>query len=515
MLEFDSNKILELLDNTDTGFYVLNEDYQFVYANMAFLKYLGVDVLMSDLLGMKVLDWIEADLKNNFNTFLSNCLKNGNYKEYEAPFITTNNTIVYLSQSAVVEHAGERKQIRVLCKDISRRKHIEKNLKESKNKAEESDRLKTAFLQNLSHEIRTPMNAIIGFSELLMADDLPKSQKEKYITYINNSGSVLLNLIDDIIDIAKIQSGQLTVKKVRTDLNSLLYDVYSSYIQLIKSKKGDNVDLIWHNKDKDSSVKLKTDPLRLRQIFTNLLGNSVKFTDSGNITFGYEFADEKDEKTIQFFVKDSGIGLSFEHKDHIFDRFYKIENSKNPKLYRGAGLGLTITKNLVNLLGGKIWVESAEGEGSKFFFSFPYDDVEIVTQEKKKTEEVEIDPESWRGKTILVAEDEDINFIYIEELLNKYGLNILRAKNGKEAVEMFESIDEISLVFMDIKMPIMDGYEAVKHIKNMNKKIPIIAQTAYALAGEKEKIIDSGCDDYIAKPIKPLSLFKIVGQYLG
>lgn len=514
MLEFDSNKILELLDNTDTGFYILNEDYQFVYANTAFLRYLGGSVLMNDLLGIKAIDWIEPDFRNNFNLFLSNCIKNGQYKEFEAPFTTTDNTIVYLSQSAVAEAVGEKKQIRVLCKDISRRKIIEKNLKEAKDKAEESDKLKTAFLQNLSHEIRTPMNAIIGFSELLMEDDLPKSQKEKYVTYINNSGSVLLNLIDDIIDIAKIQSGQLTIKKHRIDLNSILYDVYSSYIQLIKSKKGDNVSLIWHNKDKDSSVKLNTDPLRLRQIFTNLLGNSVKFTDIGSITFGYEFAEKNNEKTIQFFVKDSGIGLSFEHKDHIFDRFYKIENSKNPKLYRGAGLGLTITKNLVNLLGGDIWVESQEGQGSSFFFSFPYDDVEIVTQKSKKPEETEINPEEWKGKTILVAEDEDINFIYIEELLNKYGLNILRAKNGKEAVEMFQSISDIKLVFMDIKMPIMDGYEAVKHIKNMNKKIPIIAQTAYALAGEKEKIIDSGCDDYIAKPIKPLSLFKIVGQYI-
>lgn len=514
MLEFESNKLLGLLENTDTGFYVLNEDKKFIYANLAFLKYLGVDVLMSDMLGTSITDWIDPYFKSNFNLFLSNCIKSGKYKDFEAPFVSKDGSIVHLSQSAVVENTNGGRQIRVLSKDISRRKFIERNLKDAKEKAEESDKLKTAFLQNLSHEIRTPMNAIIGFSELLMSKDLPISQKEKYITYITNSGSVLLNLIDDIIDIAKIQSGQLSIKKNRSDLNSLLYDVYSSYVQMVKSKKGEDVELIWHNKDKDSSVKLKTDPLRLRQIFTNLLSNSLKFTDKGSITFGYEFDDENDKKTIQFFVKDTGIGLSFEHKEQIFDRFYKIENDKNPKLYRGAGLGLTITKNLVNLLGGEIWVESEEGIGSSFYFSFPYDDVEIVVQEKK-IDETKVDPENWKGKTILVAEDEDINFIYIEELLNKYGLNILRAKNGKEAVEMFERTSEISMVFMDIKMPIMDGYEAVKHIKALNSKIPVVAQTAYALAGEREKIIASGCDDYIAKPIKPLSLFKVVGQYLS
>jgi CheY-like chemotaxis protein len=283
-------------------------------------------------------------------------------------------------------------------------------------------------------------------------------------------------------------------------------------VQLTKSQKGDAVKLNCVNPDTHNQIKFNTDPLRLRQIFTNLLSHSLKYTDSGTISFGYNYHDVLAGKQLQFFVHDTGIGLSGDNKQLVFDRFYKVEDD-NLKFYRGAGLGLTISKNLVSLLGGEIWAESEPGKGSKFYFQFPIEDV-VITNDQKQATLKELDYTVLSGKTVLVAEDEDINFIYIDELLKKHGVNIIHARNGKEAVDLYVANKQIDLVLMDIKMPIMDGYEATRIIKEKKTNVPIIAQTAYALAGEKDKIIEAGCDDYLSKPIKPVSLFKLLTQYL-
>jgi len=511
MINFDVNKLLNLLENTDTGFYILSETGAILHCNQKFLDYIGESNTAS-VIGKDIFTFIDPENKEEFQRFINKCLTVGSYNDFETVLSPKDNVFTYILQSGILEEVKGNVHISVLCRNITRRKIIEENLRSAKEKIEESDKLKTAFLSNLSHEVRTPMNAIIGFSELLMNSNISAEQKEKYLIHITNSGNVLLNLIDDIIDVAKIQSGQLSIKKTRMDINHLLFEIFSSYVQLCKSKKGDDVELILNQTDKASTLKIYTDPLRLRQIFTNLLSNALKFTDKGYIEFGYIYDESSDVKPITFYVKDTGIGLSSKHKDLIFDRFFKIEDD-NLRLYRGAGLGLSIAKSLVNLLGGEIWVESEQGQGSVFYFTIPNTDCQKSTSNESVVNEI-IDFENWKSKHILIAEDEDINFIFIEELLNKYNLNIIRAKNGLEAVEYVQSNKEVDLILMDIKMPMMDGYKATELIKGISNKIPIVAQTAYALAGEKEKILDAGCDDYIAKPIKQSNLVKILAKYL-
>lgn len=513
MTEIDSIASKELLGSAGIGIFVLNREFVITYANSNFaslLGYISADVL----LGKPITSWINNDRSDDLEFFLHTCLSVGSIQNFVFIFESKLGTKVPMLIGATTTHQNkDSAEIICYCQNISALKQIEETLIKAKERAEESDKLKTAFLSNLSHEIRTPMNAIIGFSELLMSNELPIEQKEKYVNYINNSGSVLLKLIDDIIDIAKIQSNQLSIKKVRTDINSILYEIYSTYSKLLKTKKGDEVEIIWNKRDKDDRVKLFTDPLRFRQIFTNLLGNALKFTDKGSIEFGYDLIEEGETKVIRFFVKDTGIGLSEKNKDIVFNRFFRIEND-SMRLYRGAGLGLTITKSLVDLLEGKIWVESELGKGSTFYFTFPVSDVELINN-IDLSDKKEIDFSRWVGKTILVAEDEDINFIYIDEILKRYKLKILHAHNGQEAVQLFkENRHIVELILMDIKMPVMDGFEATEQIKLLSPDTPIIAQTAYALAGEREKIIDAGCDDYLSKPLKPKGLILAISKYI-
>lgn len=511
MVDITTSQLLALLENTENAFFVLDRTGAVKYANNYFLDLIAIADL-EDIIGQSIMTWISEDSRPGFRVFLENVLQSGTDKNFEGQLKATDRKIMDVEVNGVKSVGADGEVVHILLKDITKQKKAELKLKDSKEKAEESNRLKTAFLANLSHEVRTPMNAIMGFSELLLSENIPASHKEKYINYINNSGAVLLNLIDDIIDIAKMQAGQLAIKKIKCDLSTLIYDLYSSYLQLTKSQKGDEVKLICLNPDSKNQIKFNTDPLRLRQVFTNLLSNALKYTDSGSISFGYNYSEVLEGKPIRFFVHDTGIGLSGDNKELIFDRFYKIEDD-NLKFYRGAGLGLTISKNLVNLLGGQIWVESEVGKGSKFSFEFPVEDVSIVKDIKPVTSN-NIDYTLLKGRTMLVAEDEDINFIYIDELLRKHGVTIIHAKNGQEAIELFKAHDTIDLVLMDIKMPVLDGYDATRAIKKLKPEVPIIAQTAYALAGEKDKIIEAGCDDYLSKPIKPVSLFNLLNQFL-
>ena len=391
------------------------------------------------------------------------------------------------------------------------RDEAEKNLLEAKMKAEESDKLKSAFLANMSHEIRTPMNAILGFTELLTMPDssISPEEKQNYIKLIHNSGNNLLQLIDDIIDISKIEAGQLKIIPKECDVNQTLMDIYESYCEIKKQKGKENIDLSVNLTKKEQSIITLTDPLRLTQIISNLIDNALKFTEEGFISFGYEF---QESDTLLFYVKDSGIGLDQKKKELIFERFRKIEDDKT-KLYRGAGLGLAICKSLVELLGGKIWVESYPGSGSSFFFTIPYQ--KIKDTRNKKESPPKTTNYQWKDKKILIAEDEPNNYLYIEEVLKRTKAKLIRAKNGKEAVRLFKKHQNIDLIIMDIKMPEMDGFEATKQIKALNKNIPIIAQSAYAMPVEIDKGYLLGINDYITKPVNPKKLLSVLNKYLG
>ncbi len=406
------------------------------------------------------------------------------------------------------------------------RHHLEKivdartdELKLAKEKAEESDLLKTSFLENMSHEIRTPMNAIMGFATLLNDANMSANNK-KYLSRIHTNCSVLLSLIDNILDMSKIQAGQMEIVKSNFSVNEALQNIYNYYLKEKEELGLENIELNLKLESASKDYILYSDYFRFKQIMSSLINNALKYTEKGSISFGYiphfNSEYEKEPHMLQFFVEDTGIGIPSEKSDFIFDRFSKIENN-GPKLYRGAGLGLYLSKHLVGLMGGKIWVHSRLLKGSAFNFTLPYFDTSDVKLKKKKKEKPKkkvLPSYDWRNKTILIVEDEQNNFVYLNEIIKRTGAKVLEAKNGKQSIESVENHSEINLVLMDIMMPGMDGYEATRKIKSVRPGLPVIAQTAYALAKEKKKSLESGCDGYISKPYDPPALLELINNFL-
>jgi PAS domain S-box-containing protein len=382
--------------------------------------------------------------------------------------------------------------------DISERINYINELKKEKAKAEESDKLKSAFLANMSHEIRTPMNAIIGFSEMLKEDELSAEDRNEYISIINANGESLLKLIEDIIDIAKIESGHISIMRADTNLHKLSTELILSLKEIKKQNQKHKVELINLNGNDLIEEIVITDPHRLRQILINLLTNAVKFTNEGFIRFGFTISE--DQSKIIFVVQDSGIGIAKIKQKIIFERFRKV-NDNQDRLYAGTGLGLYITKTLIKMLGGEIWMDSVPGIGSNFYFSLPYEKSLIKTSlnvQKLTHHQVNLS-----GLNILVAEDIDTNFLLIKSILKASKINLFWVKNGIEAVDFLLDNNKTDLILMDVGMPIMNGYEATQQIKLILPEIPIIMQTANAMSGDREKCLNFGADEYISKPINP------------
>ncbi|MEA3317044.1 MAG: ATP-binding protein [Bacteroidota bacterium] len=385
----------------------------------------------------------------------------------------------------------------------------EKKLIKAKTNAENADKLKSAFLANMSHEIRTPMNAILGFSELLSNDiDITNDDKLEYINLIKSNGNNLLNLINDIIDISKIEANQIKINKKECNINTIFADLKKNYNQLKKRQEKDHIEIRTNNTYSDLSII--TDPLRLQQILSNLIDNALKFINTGYIEFGFV---EKDTNNLLFYVKDTGIGMSEENKNLIFQRFHKLEND-NTKLYRGAGLGLTICKNLVELLDGNIWFKSIKDKGTTFYFTLPYTKTKSNTKQQVSKN---LNPKkiNWKDKTILIVEDEPANFSYLKASLKQTQIKILKATTGEEAISSYENNKDINLILMDIKLPKMDGYKASKKIKEINNNIPIISQSAYIIDKDTNNNYIKYIDDFLTKPIKPKVLLDALSKYLN
>jgi CheY-like chemotaxis protein/nitrogen-specific signal transduction histidine kinase len=390
-----------------------------------------------------------------------------------------------------------------IFQDITERKENEEELIRAKEKAEESDKLKTAFLHNISHEIRTPMNAIVGFSALLSEPDILKSSRESYIEVIMQSSNHLLSIITDIVDISNIEANLIRLEKNEININNALRSLCRQFNPKANERK---IILSFEPGLPDIDATLMTDSTKLTQILSNLLSNAIKFTDSGYVKVSYQLKDN----FIEFYVSDTGIGISSEHYDRIFDRFYQIQSSVT-RLYEGTGLGLAISKAYVEHMGGKIWLNSESGKGSVFSFTLPY--IKAIAKSdlavERKIPSGFIFPEK---KVILVAEDIDSNFKLIKYFLADSNVELLHARNGKEAVEKCFSNGKIDLILMDIKMPVMDGYSAVRLIREKNIDIPIVAQTAYA--DDMDKALECGCSGFISKPFDRKGLFKILTDFI-
>ena len=400
-----------------------------------------------------------------------------------------------------------------IYRDITDRKGIEKNLIAAKEKAEGSDKLKSAFLANMSHEIRTPMNAILGFSSLLSDPELSDDERIEFIQIIQERGNDLMRIIDDIIDVAKIESGQIKIDIKECQINVLMTNLIVTMNEVKRKTNKTEVALNYIPDNNDPDFTILTDANRLRQIMTNLIENGLKFTDEGHVEFGYKIKHIESSLYIEFFVQDTGIGISPEMHDVIFERFRQVDDTATRK-YGGAGLGLTISRNLTHLLGGQISMESERGKGTTFYVTLPlhfnFSKLAKTVVPKPLTSSVF----NWAEKTILVVEDEDSNFILLDRMLRHTSVKLFWAKNGIQAIELCNS-HQFDLVLMDIRMPIMDGYETTQMIKKDHFNLPIIAQTAYALKGEREKSVAAGCDNYISKPIDARELMAVLGNYLN
>ncbi len=391
-------------------------------------------------------------------------------------------------------------------RDITERKQAEEELIAAKDKAEESDRLKSAFLANMSHEIRTPMNGILGFAELLKTPGLSGETQQEYIRIIEKSGARMLNIINDIVDISKIESGLMKTTITETNVNKQLDFVHAFFKPEVDQK---GIRFLLKNSPPSAEAIIHTDREKLYAILINLLKNAFKFTKDGTIEFGYSAKQNE----LEFFVKDTGIGIPKVWKEAVFERFIQADIS-NKMARQGAGLGLSISKAYVEMLGGKIRVESEEGKGSIFYFTLPYQTEKM--EEKNTINEVLTPAEMTPVKKlkILIAEDDELSERLLSIIVQKFGNEIISVKTGTEAVAACLNNPDINLVLMDILMPEIDGYEATRQIRKFDKNVIIIAQTAYALEGDKEKAIAVGCNDYITKPIKTDELKLMIIKYM-
>ncbi|HJX70878.1 MAG TPA: ATP-binding protein [Bacteroidales bacterium] len=451
--------------------------------------------------------WI---IKSKEACFFEEKSRNLWFETFKAPIMNENNEVTGVTGISL---------------DITKRKHIDEELKSyskklseqnevlriinielvrAKERAEESDRLKSSFLANMSHEIRTPMNAILGFSELMKSKKFSDEQKDRFIDIINSKSRQLLQIITDIIDISKIESGQIKIVDKNFSVNDLIADLEITFNSMQQQKKKP-IRLVTNLEQTDENSWIFADNLRIEQILTNFLSNAYKFTEKGEIELGYQM---KEDKSIVFYVRDTGIGIGKDELKFIFDPFRQVSISYD-RSYGGTGLGLTISRGLAKRLGGSIWVESEINKGSTFYLKIPFKKGEESKETIKHISEIY----NWENKTILIAEDEEANFEFFKMLLISTKAKIIRAVDGFEAVEKSKDL-HVSLVLMDIKLPGLDGLEATKVIKKNRKTLPVIAQTAYAMSSDEQECLNAGCDAYISKPILIEAFLRLIDQFI-
>ena len=473
-----------------------------LFANPGTLKLLEIDSF-DEIKDIDLINFVHSDYKDSTRERIRKIYETGKPQGYvEGKYVNLQNETIDVEVIGIpITYMGE-PAIQTIVRDITNRKSVEEELIRAKEKAEESDHLKTAFLHNISHEIRTPMNAIVGFAALMNEPDLTAETQQSYLKIITESSDQLLAIVNDLIEISNIEVGILKASVNEINLNATLMMLYQ---QFKPKAAGKQIEFRLLTSFSGYKGMIETDSIKLIGILNNLLSNAFKFTRKGKICFGYTLEGDY----IEFFVTDTGIGIEQDQFGKIFERFYQVESSAS-RAYEGTGLGLSISKAYVEFLGGKIWLSSHPGKGSTFYFTLPYISTKKYLTEMETTEPTRenLNPE----KSILIAEDDDNNFYLMKELLSEMNLRIIRASNGIEAVNAFKKGEKIDLVLMDIKMPLMDGYEATKKILEDRPDARILAQTAYA--DDEVKAIESGCMGFISKPFIKDRFVSLVKEYL-
>jgi PAS domain S-box-containing protein len=497
----------DVVETTSDLITVVNNQGVLLFVNHASTYFYGIP--SAECIGKHALEFIYPDdrdlTRNEFAKWLKSTECNFSFENRQ---ISVDGKILQVAWNIHIQrNKNEVVNITSIARDVTKQKEIEYELIKAKEKAEESDRLKTAFLQNMSHEIRTPMNAIMGFSDLLYRNADNKTKLKKYSDIINQRCADLLTIINDILDIAKIESGQLSVNIEECNLPILFDELNLFFTEYQKRIGKENINLQFHATCSSDDSIILTDNVKLKQIFINLISNAFKFTETGSIEAGCKYDTNNN---LIFYVSDTGVGIPVDKQEIIFERFAQLNPGIN-KLVSGTGLGLSIVKGLVRLLGGEITLESKEGVGSIFTFSFLYT-IKNTIQNKP----IFIEPREYNftNKTILIVEDDYYNAEYLKEILLIYGFNILTTDNGQSAIDLSLN-KQIDLVLMDIGLPDINGYEVTRLIRIQKPNLKIIAQTAYASFDEKQKALDAGCNDYISKPTKQELLLNMMSNHLS
>ncbi len=505
IINTELEKLSIVASETDNSIAIYDNTGLLEWGNTGFEKL--YEVAINDLIRGKR-DKIEDIIPNpHIHEYLSNCRRTQLPVVFETPVITNNKKEIWV-QTTLSPFIRQKTIFKIIAidSDITSLKNYGRELEIAKEKAEESDRLKTAFLHNISHEIRTPMNAIIGFSGLLSDQNVEAEKRTQYTDIIIQSSNHLLSVINDIMRIASIEAGQETLTESQFDLNTALEYLHEQF--WLKARE-QNTSLELKLSLPETEIELIADETKLVQVLANLIDNALKFTKMGAVTFGYKIM----ETELEFFVKDSGIGIAPELHQEIFKRFHQVE-STNTRKFGGSGLGLSISKAYVELMGGRIWVSSTLNEGSVFYFTVPLKRTNKSTAFATTVSDPDEGIDSKDRRTLLIAEDEESNYDLLKEQLSSLRLNILRAKNGIEAVELCRT-KIIDLILMDIKMPLMDGFLATKKIREFMPDIPIIAQTAFNSEEDKELAVESGCTTLICKPLKKEIILSAISEYLA
>ncbi|WP_372650983.1 PAS domain S-box protein [Draconibacterium sp.] len=491
--KISERKYQNIIDFAPIGFYKTRRNGDFILANEELANILGYDDA-DELLAMNISDFYfsgdeREKLINKYDTAKSSKIKN-----IEIKFRKKDGSAIWvlMTARAIKDKNGNTISYDGFIIDVSEMKKSQNELIAAKEKAEESDRLKSAFLANMSHEIRTPMNGILGFTSLLLKPDLNDETKEKYIQTIHQSGERMLNTVNDIVEMSKIEAGIMEVRKSEISVSGILKDILS-FFQVQAQKKG--LTLNYQNKTPGAEIFVTTDRAKFESILTNLIKNAIKFTEQGSITVSHITKNG----FIEFCIKDTGIGIPLNRQKAIFSRFEQAD-IKDKRAFEGSGLGLAIAKSYVEMLDGKIWVESTEGVGTEFYFTLPVSNVVKNSAPDSKQEHNENGLK--RKYKILIVEDDRTSAIVLKTILYDIAEKITHANNGEKAIKECKNQADFDIILMDMKMPGISGHETTKRIREFNKDVIIIAQTAYALSGDREKAFQSGCNDYIAKPIK-------------
>jgi PAS domain S-box-containing protein len=507
-LEVSEKKFRNLFEHSPIGKCITYLDGK-VNVNQSFLNILGYT--NDEFVNKNWRDFTHPD-DYSLSEEMINSLLDGKHEKvfFEKRYIHKNGNVIWTQISSYLQRdKNNNPEIFITAiNDITAQKNIEKELILAKEKAEESDRLKSAFLANMSHEIRTPMNGIIGFSNLLQSSDLSSEEMATYIDIINKSGQRLLDTINDIIDISKIDSQLMLVFIEEINATELIIDLYDFFNIQCKEK---GIKLILNDFILNNPLSLKTDKTKFNSILTNLTKNAIKFTEKGKIEIGYSIKNN----FFEFYIKDTGSGIPEDRQDAIFNRFVQAD-IEDTRAMQGSGLGLSIAKAYVEMLDGEIRLESKENVGSTFYFTIPIinGNVKEIEPKKNKQKVVPAELKNIEKLKILIAEDDITSSIHLKTLFENKNYEIFCSYTGKETIAELKKNPDIDIILMDLKMPELDGLETTKLIREFNKKVFIIAQTAYALSGDKLKAKEAGCNEYITKPIDTTNLFAIINLYI-